>query len=56
MLPIVEKLNAGGMKLDRGRPPRVIVLAPTRELAKQVHLVFKDLWMEGHAMFLKPFI
>jgi superfamily II DNA/RNA helicase len=38
VLPIVEALNAGGMKLDRGRPPRVIVLAPTRELAKQVNM------------------
>lgn len=45
VLPIVETLmkSSGGSegkgpggKLAHGRPPRVIVLAPTRELAKQV--------------------
>ncbi len=36
VLPIVETLHSNGLRLDRGRPPSVIVLAPTRELAKQV--------------------
>ena len=40
VLPIVEKLangeGGGAAALKRGRAPRVIVLAPTRELAKQV--------------------
>ena len=40
VLPIVEKLaaqlKASGGKRPYGRPPAVVVLAPTRELAKQV--------------------
>ena len=38
MLPIVERLLANNSvdRNQRGRLPRVIVLAPTRELAKQV--------------------
>lgn len=38
VLPIIEKLASGpdGGKKPFGRSPRVIVLAPTRELAKQV--------------------
>ena len=36
-LPIIEALLAQPPRgSERGRPPRVIVLAPTRELAKQV--------------------
>ena len=40
MLPIVERLLANNAvdRTQRGRTPRVIVLAPTRELAKQVGL------------------
>lgn len=38
VLPIIERLSQGydGSKRAFGRGPRVIVLAPTRELAKQV--------------------
>ncbi len=38
MLPIVQRLLDGNQaaRPERGRAPRVIVLAPTRELAKQV--------------------
>lgn len=39
VLPIVERLlahNATDSRKKFGRTPRVIVLAPTRELAKQV--------------------
>lgn len=40
MLPILESLTQNGVKnLQRGRTPNVIVLAPTRELAKQVSLL-----------------
>ena len=40
-LPIIERLRAAGSlaSRERGRQPRVIVLAPTRELAKQVRVV-----------------
>ena len=40
VLPIVERLLAHNAtdRAQRGRLPRVIVLAPTRELAKQVRL------------------
>lgn len=39
VLPIIERLSQGydGSKRAYGRGPRVIVLAPTRELAKQVN-------------------
>lgn len=43
VLPIVERLlahNASQTRRQQGRTPRVIVLAPTRELAKQVSLSF----------------
>ncbi|KAI9145144.1 P-loop containing nucleoside triphosphate hydrolase protein [Paraphysoderma sedebokerense] len=42
-LPIIEKLKADGMASNkaRGRPPKVLVLAPTRELAKQVSAEFE---------------
>ena len=38
VLPIIERLSQGydGSRRSFGRGPRVIVLAPTRELAKQV--------------------
>ena len=39
VLPIVERLlsdNSSTQRKQHGRLPRVIVLAPTRELAKQV--------------------
>eukprot|EP00617_Octactis_speculum_P026299 CAMPEP_0185754902 /NCGR_PEP_ID=MMETSP1174-20130828/13474_1 /TAXON_ID=35687 /ORGANISM="Dictyocha speculum, Strain CCMP1381" /LENGTH=723 /DNA_ID=CAMNT_0028433291 /DNA_START=95 /DNA_END=2262 /DNA_ORIENTATION=- len=35
-LPIVEAIAASGRELDRGRAPRLLVMAPTRELARQV--------------------
>lgn len=36
-VPVIEKLlNAGAGSLKPGRKPRVLVMAPTRELAKQV--------------------
>ena len=35
-VPVIEKLLASGAALKRGRAPRVLVMAPTRELAKQV--------------------
>ena len=42
VLPIVERLLAHNAtdRTQRGRLPRVIVLAPTRELAKQVCLQY----------------
>jgi superfamily II DNA/RNA helicase len=40
VLPILESLTQNGVKnLQKGRTPNVIVLAPTRELAKQVSLL-----------------
>ncbi len=35
-LPVVEKLNKDVVRKDARRSPRVLVLAPTRELAMQV--------------------
>ncbi|KAM7429486.1 Nucleolar RNA helicase 2 [Porites harrisoni] len=35
-LPLVEKLRLGNLSNKPRRPPKVLVLAPTRELAKQV--------------------
>ncbi len=36
-LPLLEKLSAvGGLSNQRGRPPTVLTMAPTRELANQV--------------------
>ena len=38
VLPLLEKLTAEGeVRKARGRPPVVLVMAPTRELANQVH-------------------
>ena len=43
-LPLVEKLiAAGSRKHERGRAPKVLVMAPTRELAKQVAAEFESL-------------
>lgn len=36
VLPLVEKLKLENLTRKRGRAPKVLVLAPTRELAKQV--------------------
>ncbi|CAK9238297.1 unnamed protein product [Sphagnum jensenii] len=43
VLPILESLTKTGQaqRQQRGRAPSVIVLAPTRELAKQVHADFE---------------
>ncbi|KAL7841834.1 hypothetical protein SRHO_G00255250 [Serrasalmus rhombeus] len=41
-IPLVEKLQSGPEDKRRGRPPKVLVLAPTRELAIQVARDFKD--------------
>ncbi|KAJ2394380.1 hypothetical protein GGI23_004708, partial [Coemansia sp. RSA 2559] len=35
-LPMIERMLKSSDRMDRGRHPRAIVLAPTRELAKQV--------------------
>ncbi|KAK7913397.1 hypothetical protein WMY93_013608 [Mugilogobius chulae] len=41
-IPLVEKLQKDGADKSRGRAPKVLVLAPTRELAIQVAKDFKD--------------
>uniref|UniRef100_A0AAQ5ZYW6 RNA helicase n=1 Tax=Amphiprion ocellaris TaxID=80972 RepID=A0AAQ5ZYW6_AMPOC len=41
-IPLVEKLQKESAEKTRGRPPKVLVLAPTRELAIQVAKDFKD--------------
>uniref|UniRef100_A0A8B9JI30 RNA helicase n=1 Tax=Astyanax mexicanus TaxID=7994 RepID=A0A8B9JI30_ASTMX len=41
-IPLVEKLQSEPADKRRGRPPKVLVLAPTRELAIQVAKDFKD--------------
>uniref|UniRef100_A0A3Q2PU53 RNA helicase n=1 Tax=Fundulus heteroclitus TaxID=8078 RepID=A0A3Q2PU53_FUNHE len=41
-IPLVEKLQKDSVERTRGRPPKVLVLAPTRELAIQVSKDFKD--------------
>ncbi|CAN9506980.1 unnamed protein product [Ophioblennius macclurei] len=41
-IPLVEKLQRDSAEMTRGRPPKVLVLAPTRELAIQVAKDFKD--------------
>ncbi|XP_072236498.1 nucleolar RNA helicase 2 [Leuresthes tenuis] len=41
-IPLVEKLQKDSGQMARGRPPKVLVLAPTRELAIQVAKDFKD--------------
>lgn len=54
VLPILESLTNGPAKSSRntgyGRPPSVLVLLPTRELASQV---FKDFEVYGGALSLK---
>lgn len=48
VLPLVEKLKAEGLlSTNWGRPPTVLVMAPTRELANQVHSEVKALAPEG---------
>ncbi|XP_048061983.1 nucleolar RNA helicase 2 [Megalobrama amblycephala] len=42
-VPLVEKLQSGPEDRRRGRPPKVLVLTPTRELAIQVTKDFKDI-------------
>ncbi|XP_077420455.1 nucleolar RNA helicase 2 isoform X2 [Vanacampus margaritifer] len=42
-IPLLEKLQLDGLERQRGRPPKVLVLAPTRELAIQVARDFKDI-------------
>ncbi|KAH9181405.1 hypothetical protein AeNC1_016619, partial [Aphanomyces euteiches] len=41
VLPVVELLLKEGIRRGRGRPPKVICMAPTRELAKQVAQEFE---------------
>uniref|UniRef100_A0A8C6KTF2 RNA helicase n=1 Tax=Nothobranchius furzeri TaxID=105023 RepID=A0A8C6KTF2_NOTFU len=41
-IPLVEKLQKEAEQKIRGRPPKVLVLTPTRELAIQVAKDFKD--------------
>uniref|UniRef100_UPI003AABA803 nucleolar RNA helicase 2 n=1 Tax=Centroberyx gerrardi TaxID=166262 RepID=UPI003AABA803 len=41
-IPLVEKLQGDSGEWSRGRAPKVLVLAPTRELAIQVNKDFKD--------------
>ncbi|ORY01863.1 DEAD-domain-containing protein [Basidiobolus meristosporus CBS 931.73] len=40
-LPMVERLKAAGIDTRRGREPKILVMAPTRELAKQVATEFE---------------
>lgn len=48
VLPLIEKLKAeGSLSTLRGRPPTVLVMAPTRELANQVYSEVKALAPEG---------
>uniref|UniRef100_A0A8C2SU37 RNA helicase n=1 Tax=Coturnix japonica TaxID=93934 RepID=A0A8C2SU37_COTJA len=42
-IPLIEKLQVDSEERRRGRPPKVLVLAPTRELANQVAKDFKDI-------------
>ncbi|XP_054627282.1 nucleolar RNA helicase 2 [Dunckerocampus dactyliophorus] len=42
-IPLVQKLQDTAGPRARGRPPKVLVLAPTRELAIQVAKDFKDI-------------
>ncbi|KAK9813646.1 hypothetical protein WJX73_001432 [Symbiochloris irregularis] len=50
VLPIVQRLGSSQFAKVAGRGPQVIVLAPTRELAKQVHADFEHV---GAAFGLK---
>ena len=48
VLPLIEKLKAeGSLSTLWGRPPTVLVMAPTRELANQVYTEVKALAPEG---------
>ena len=52
VLPLLERLVAeGGLRKSRGRPPVVLVMAPTRELANQVHSEVKALFSEDLSSF-----
>ncbi|XP_048361577.1 nucleolar RNA helicase 2 isoform X2 [Sphaerodactylus townsendi] len=42
-IPLIEKLQGDSQERKRGRTPKVLVLAPTRELAMQVSRDFKDI-------------
>nr|XP_033797809.1 nucleolar RNA helicase 2 [Geotrypetes seraphini] len=42
-IPLIEKLQGMAQEHRRGRAPKVLVLAPTRELAVQVSKDFKDI-------------
>ncbi|XP_035124034.1 nucleolar RNA helicase 2 [Callithrix jacchus] len=42
-IPLIEKLLGDLQDRKRGRPPQVLVLAPTRELANQVSKDFSDI-------------
>uniref|UniRef100_A0A8I5N7U8 RNA helicase n=1 Tax=Papio anubis TaxID=9555 RepID=A0A8I5N7U8_PAPAN len=42
-IPLIEKLHGELQDRKRGRPPQVLVLAPTRELANQVSKDFSDI-------------
>ncbi|XP_032377143.1 nucleolar RNA helicase 2 [Etheostoma spectabile] len=42
-IPLVEKLQRETVQFARGRPPKILVLTPTRELAIQVAKDFKDI-------------
>ncbi|KAL8186965.1 UNVERIFIED_CONTAM: Nucleolar RNA helicase 2 [Gekko kuhli] len=42
-IPLIEKLQGDPQERKRGRTPKVLVLAPTRELAMQVARDFKDI-------------
>lgn len=51
VLPLVEQMLSQGRKREgRGRPPVVLVMAPTRELANQVTEVFQEL-AQGLSVF-----
>ena len=49
VLPLVELLAERGVGGVRGRAPQVLVMAPTRELARQVHGEFQALAPEACA-------
>ena len=56
VLPLLERLAAGegsegGLRKLRGRPPAVLVMAPTRELANQVYGELKALSDEDISSF-----
>ncbi|XP_067939697.1 ATP-dependent RNA helicase DDX50-like isoform X2 [Watersipora subatra] len=51
-LPLIEKLEREKPAVMRGRPPRVLVLAPTRELVNQVAKDFHSLsYLSIHAFY-----